>query len=94
MASQHAWFLSERVLRTLSTQALAQRRRPADQKGYDILYSAAAAAESRRDERRQAATAAEMQVKLLYMLRLSLSCMKHPVSGRHTSECDQAAIAG
>ncbi len=43
-------------------QVLAQRRRPPDQKGYDILHKTAAVVEGRRDVRRQAAAAAEMQV--------------------------------
>lgn len=45
-------------------QAMAQRRRPAGQKAFDVLHGTAAAADARRDERRQAATAAEMQVGL------------------------------
>lgn len=43
---------------------MAQRRRPAGQKAFDVLHGTAAAADARRDERRQAATAAEMQVGL------------------------------
>lgn len=60
-------------------QALAQRRRPADQKGFDILHSTAAATESRRDECRQAAVAAEMQVipllRTVLILLISVRCL-------------------
>lgn len=60
----------------LSIQTLAGRRRPSEERNFDILYKTAAVHESRRQTRREEGLAAELQVPIRFASAAS-ACKGH-----------------
>lgn len=65
--------------------ALAARRRPAEERGCDILHSIAAIHDGRRQSRKDAALAAEMQSCTFKPKKLSAAPKRRPLSGVSTN---------